>query len=103
MAIESAADLLIFIQEDDFAVSAVYTPAGGAATTITGIFQDPQASRNLTERMDVSIPEVTFITRTVDIGGDAEGDNLVVSSVSYTIKAVVTDGTGMTTMMLEED
>jgi hypothetical protein len=99
--IESDADLLEFLSLDDFAETATYTPLGGGATTIQGIFDAPQASRNITEMMDVTIPAPQFVCRTVDVPNAADGDSITIRSVAYYVRVVITDGTGISTLMLE--
>ena len=45
-----------------------------------------------------------FVCRTSDVSSDVEGDALVKDSVvNYTIRDIIDDGTGMTTLMLEAD
>lgn len=100
--IESDADLLNFLVLDDFAETATYTPLGGAAATIQGIFDAPQASRNITEMMDVTIPAPQFVCRTVDVPNAADGDSISIRSVSYYIRVVINDGTGISTLLLEK-
>lgn len=102
MAVETATELAIFFDVDDFGTAATYTPDGGAASTVNGIFDDPQASRNATDLLDITIPAPQFVCRTSDVSSVAEGDALVVNSVSYTIRVVLTDGTGVTTLLLEK-
>ena len=102
MAIEDADYLADFFSLDDFGTAATYTPAGGSASTVNGIFDNPQASRTASEMMDVTMPSPQFVCRTVDVANVAEDDALVVNSVPYVIRVVLTDGTGVTTMMLEK-
>jgi len=102
MAVETATELAIFFDVDDFGTAATYTPDGGSASTVNGIFDDPQASRNATDLLDITIPAPQFVCRTSDVASVAEGDALVVNSVSYTIRVVLTDGTGVTTLLLEK-
>ena len=40
MAVESAADRAIFFNVDDFGTAASYTPSGGSAATVNGIFDN---------------------------------------------------------------
>lgn len=101
MAVESAADILDFFELDDFADSATYTPAGGSASTVLGIFDAPQASRNATDMMDITIPAPQFVCRTVDVPNAADGDSIVIRSVSYYVRVVLADGTGVSTLILE--
>lgn len=100
--IETDADLLDFLSLDDFAEAATYTPLAGSPVTIQGIFDAPQASRNITEMMDVTIPAPQFVCRTVDVPNAADGDSISIRSVSYYVRVVITDGTGITTLMLEK-
>ena len=100
--IETDADLLDFLSLDDFAETATYTPLAGSPVTIQGIFDAPQASRNITEMMDVTIPAPQFVCRTVDVPNAADGDSITIRSVNYYVRVVITDGTGISTLMLEK-
>lgn len=102
MAVETATELAIFFDVDDFGTAATYTPVGGAASTVNGIFDNPQASRNATDLLDITIPAPQFVCRTSDVASVAEGDSLVVGGVSYIIRVTLTDGTGVTTLLLEK-
>ena len=44
-----------------------------------------------------------FVCRTSDVSSATEGDALVTGSVNYTVRDVIDDGMGMTTLMLEAD
>ena len=44
-----------------------------------------------------------FVCRTSDVSSAIEGDALVTGSVNYTVRDVIDDGMGMTTLMLEAD
>jgi voltage-gated potassium channel Kch len=101
MAVETATELAIFFGVDDFGTAATYTPVGGQARTVNGIFDNPQASRNATDLLDVTIPAPQFVCRTSDVANVAEGDSLVVGGVSYIIRVTLTDGTGVSTLLLE--
>lgn len=100
--IESSDDLLFFFEVDDFAETAAYVPLTGSPATIRGIFDAPQASRSITNFVDVTIPSPQFMCRTADTPNAAEGDGITIRSVGYTVRVVVTDGTGVTTLMLEK-
>ena len=116
MPVESPADILDFFELDDFADAATYTPAGGGgpgpgpgpgpggggASTINGIFDAPQASRNATDLMDITIPAPQFVCRTVDVPNAADGDDIVIRTVAYKVRVVLTDGTGVSTLLLEK-
>jgi len=53
--------------------------------------------------MDVTIPQPKFLCRTVDIPNAAEGDAIKVASTAYTVRIVLTDGLGMTTLLMERN
>jgi hypothetical protein len=102
MGVESAADILDFFEVDDFAEVATYTRVGGNAVSVTGIFDEPQASRNATDLIDITIPSPQFVCRTADVPLAADGDAIVIRTVSYTVRVVLTDGTGVSTLILEK-
>lgn len=102
MPVETSLDILDFFGLDDFADAATYTPVGGSASTIQGIFDNPQASRNATDLMDVTIPAPQFVCRTADVPNAADGDAIVIRSVAYTVRVSLNDGTGVSTLILEK-
>lgn len=102
MGVESDSDLSDFFVLDDFATTAKYTAIGKTSKTIKGIFDSPQASRNATDMLDVTIPATQFVCRTVDAPNAADGDAIVIKSVSYYVRVVLTDGTGVSTLILEK-
>ena len=102
MGIESTDDLLDFFELDDFADSAKYTPLNKRGYTIKGIFDNPQASRNAGNLLDITVPSPQFVCRTADVPSAADGDSIVIRSVSYYVRVVLTDGTGVTTLILEK-
>jgi hypothetical protein len=103
MGVESSDDLSIFFELDDFGTEAVYTQTNKRPITISGIFDNPHASVTATEMMDVTIPKPTYVCRTVDIPTAAEGDTIKINSITYTVRIVVTDGLGVTTLMMERN
>lgn len=102
MGVESASDLLDFLELDDFATTATYTPTGGSAKYVLGIFDNPQASRNASQMLEITIPEPRFVCRTTDVSAAADGDAITIGGISYTVRVVLTDGVGMTTLVLED-
>lgn len=101
MGVESASDLSVFFELDDFGDAAKYYPTNKAARTVNGIFDNPDAKMNVTDRMDVTIPQPQFACRTVDVKTAVEGERLDIRGVRYTIRVIVTDGTGVSTLFLE--
>ena len=102
MAVESADDRAIFFSVDDFGVAATYTPSGGSAATINGIFDHEYFAADAGGSVVVAIEQPRFLCRTADVVSAAEGDALTVNATNYTVKVVEDDGTGITNLVLEE-
>lgn len=103
MPVETADDLAVFVGVDDFGTAATYTPVGGAASTVNGIFDNDIVEVDAGGNIPMAIRQPRFLCRTQDVSDAAEGDALVVNSVNYTIRVVDHDGTGMTTLALEKN
>ena len=103
MAVESAADRAIFFDVDDFGTAASYTPSGGSAATVNGIFDNDFVEVDAGGGVGIALQQPCFLCRTADVSSAAEGDALVVSAVNYTVRIVQDDGTGITTLVLEKD
>lgn len=105
MAVESAADRAAFLSADDFGVAATFTHVGGSATAVTGIFDNDYLDLEVEGEVGVASRSPRFVCRTADLddaGGANDGDSLVVSGVTYKVRIVKPDGTGMTEMKLEK-
>jgi hypothetical protein len=103
MAVESAEDRAIFFGVDDFGTAATYTPDGGSAATVNGIFDNDFIEVDAGGGVGVALQQPRFLCRTGDVSSAAEGDAIVISAVAYTVRIVQDDGTGITTMILEKD
>jgi len=103
MAVEVAADRAIFFSTTDFASAATYTPTGGSAATVNGIFDNGYSEVDMGGQVAVASTDPQFTCATSDVSGAAEGDALTVSSVDYTVRRVEPDGTGVTVLFLETD
>jgi hypothetical protein len=102
MGVESASDILDFFELDDFADAATYTAVGGSPVSVLGIFDAPQASRNATDLMQITIPSPQFVCRTADVPAAADGDEIIIRATAYNVRVVLTDGTGVSTLILEK-
>lgn len=102
MAIETDVERSIFFGADDFGVAATYTPAGGVAKSVNGIFDNNHAPVDVGGQVPFSVSAPQFHCRTSDITGVENGDSLVVSGVSYIIRDIMPDGTGLTILDLEK-
>jgi hypothetical protein len=85
----------------DFGVPAIFTPNGGTATTITVIFDNEFIPVDTGASVSFAMQQPKVMARTADLPGVAEGDTLSVGGVVYIIRIVMSDGTGMTELMLE--
>lgn len=97
--VETAADRLIMLS--DFGVDCTYTPSGGSASTIKAIFlNDYYAVETATVAVEMSQP--IAVIRTADAPNIAHDDTMVMESVTYKVKNVRPDGTGISEIQLEE-
>jgi hypothetical protein len=95
-------DILLLLDVDDFAVSGTFTKADASSqSTILGIFDNETVPVEAGGFTTVHEQQPRFTCRTSDIPTVAEGDTLLINSVTYTIRAWVHDGTGVTTLQLE--
>lgn len=104
MAVESAADRLVFLDVDEFGIEATYTPvSGGGSTTIRGIFDNEYMTAE-GDPAGAATRMPRFLCREADLTSNGkEGDTLVVDGVTYKVKSEPhSDGTGMTILWLEK-
>jgi len=102
VAVESTDDRADFVNTSDFGSAGTYTPDGGSAATVNGIFDKPASSIPLDSgEVDVDSNTPTFLCQTSDVSSAASGDTLTINSVGYTVVGVQEDGQGMTNLVLE--
>lgn len=94
MAVESEADRLLFLSTDDFAVAATV-----GASTVPGILADQYI-----ETLEVPGSRPVFTCRSSDVTAASIVFNtsMVIGGVTYKVKVIQPDGTGMTRLVLEE-
>ena len=96
-------DILAILDLDDFAVSATLTAADASSqSVIVGIFDNETIPVDSGGFIPVHEEQPRFTCRTADIPTIAEGDTLLLSGVTYKIRAWVHDGTGVTTLQMEK-
>lgn len=100
MAVETDIERAIMLA--DFGVSVSYTPSGGSASTITGIFDNQYQAVETGGEVAFAIEQPKLAVKTSDVSTAAEGDTVVVSGVTYKVTVVMNDGTGMTDLALEK-
>jgi len=101
MAIEGDDERAIFFSTSDFADAGTYTPSGGSAATVNGIFDKDYSLADLGGSVAIGSNDPRFVCRTSDVSSAAAGDQLVVRSVTYIVRQVEDDSTGITTLVLE--
>lgn len=100
MAVETDADLLIFLSADEFGQPGIYTPAGGAAIALFGILDRPSMGSAINDVMTLD-SRPTFCCRASDIpDGDGAGGKLEVAGTSYAVASVEPDGQGLALIRL---
>jgi len=104
MPVESSADRLLFLSAAEFGVTATYTPvSGGSSSSVAGIFDKEYLEVAGEGEAAVSTTHPIFVCRSVDLtSGGLFDDQLMIDAVSYKVKVIRPDGTGMTTMFLEQ-
>ena len=100
MAVETAIERAIMIA--DFGVSAEFKPLSGQSKTVTCIFDDDFESVETSGTIAFASSQPRITIPTANLLGVAEGDKITVDTVTYVIRVVKADGTGMTELMLEK-
>jgi len=100
MPVESANDRLIML--NDFGVDAAYTHAGNTVT-IKGILDNEFEEVELGGSVPFALQKPRFHCRTSDVSDAINGDSLVIEGITYYIRVVMPDGTGMTEIQLEKE
>ena len=71
MAVESATDRAVFVDIDDFGSAATYTPSGGSASTVNGIFDNDFIEVDAGGGVGVALQQPRFHCRTADVSSAA--------------------------------
>jgi hypothetical protein len=77
---------------------ATFTPAGGEAATVKGIYTEAHRAMSFGP-IEVSSSYPTFGVMTEDVPGVARGDALTVSGTAYTVRDVQADEPGGVTVL----
>ncbi len=102
MAVETAEDRAVFVNPSDFGVAATYTPSGGSPASVNGIFDAGYFAVGVEAGVPLAAAQLRFVARTADLPNVANGATLLIGSTTYIIRNVEHDGTGMTTLVLEQ-
>lgn len=101
MPVESAADRAVFVNPDEFGVTATYGLAGGGSSTIDGIFDD--GYRQAFDGPGIASDQPRFIVRQADLpAGYGKGDSVTIDGTEFEVAVIERDGTGMVVLALTE-
>ena len=104
MAVETDIERAIFVDLDDFGVAGTYVKSGGGTSTISGIFDNEYFGADAQAGVLYVSAQPRFLIRSSDLPtGAAYGDTITISSIGYTVRVIQSDGTGMTTLVLEKN
>lgn len=90
-----------YFSTDDFAITASYTPDGGSAKTINGIFDNNYELID-TGEIGVSSTVPMFQCATSDLANASNLDQITINGTDYNVIEVMPDGTGVTMLRLQE-
>lgn len=93
MAIETAADLAAMFDTDAFAVSASYTPAGGAAVPVVALLDAPDETLEI-GRVGVNAARRRVWVRVAELASAARNDAIVIAGEALKVNAARRDETG---------
>jgi hypothetical protein len=97
--IETAEDRLVMLS--DFGVTATYTHEGNASE-IKGIFDNEYEAVDVGGSVPFAMEQPRFYCRTSDVPNVIDGDTLQINSVTYIVRVIMPDGTGITELQLEK-
>lgn len=95
-------DLADIFNIEEFAVTVTYRRKNALGdSTITGIFDNETVPVETGGFVPVHEEQPRLTCRTSDIPNVSETDQMIINSVTYTVRAWVHDGTGVTVVQLE--
>lgn len=95
MALENTSDYNAFFDITAHGVSATI-----GAGTVNGVFNNEFFNIPVDVGVDGSNP--MFTCKTSDLTGVSRGDTVTINSILYTIRGIHNDGTGITTLVFED-
>ena len=97
--VETATDRSLLLA--DFGEAATWTPSGGSAATLTALLSKEHEEVDTGGAVSIVMSHPRVTCRTADVSTAAEGDTFAIGGVTYTVRVVMTDGPGMTQLVLE--
>lgn len=101
--IETAADLAVFFDADDFGTAATYRPQGGTPAPLVGVFTAAHTAAAGGEWPGVSTtaPALTVALDHLPPGARA-GDEIDMRAAVWAVRDIQPDGTGLARLILEK-
>lgn len=93
-------DLSVVFSASDFAVTATYTPVGGSASSVMGIFDDEDIEVDTGEGVILQ-HSARFTCASDDVTGVSEDDTIVIGGKNYRVAYTKDNGTGVVELILE--
>jgi len=81
-------DLPIFTNTDEFGYVATWTPSGGSATTVNGVFDDVNLVINPYDGSTEGQTDAVFVCSLSDVSGVRQKDTIEVNGDVYVVKVV---------------
>lgn len=101
--VESDADRAAFLDPTEFGSAAIYTKSGGSPVALNAIFDSDYFAVELGAQVPVEGSRLRLLCRDHDLpAGAAHGDAVAVAGRSCVVREIHPDGTGMTSIILEE-
>lgn len=98
--VETSIDRQIFMA--DFGVSAQIRPVNGQKKTVMGIFDNDYIEVDTGGNVGFAMLQPRFLCKTADVSTVTEDATINIANVTYKVKVVKPDGTGMTELILEK-
>lgn len=103
MGVETEADRLFLVNTTDFGTTATYTLAAGGVSSPIGIFDNEYFEADANTNVGFVSTQPRFVCTTSSLPATAGyNDTAVINSLTYKVRVVQSDGTGMTTLILEK-
>lgn len=100
MTVETAADRAALLK--DFGVDVTFDSQTKSAKTVKGILDNIYQEIEAGGTVGISMQQPRLFCATSDISGAVENDIIKIGSTTYKIRVVMSDGIGMTELVLEK-
>jgi len=103
MGVETEADRLFMINTTDFGTTATYTLVAGGVSSVVGIFDNEYFEADANTNVGFVSTQPRFVCTSASLPSTAGfNDTALINAITYKVRVVQSDGTGMTTLILEK-